>query len=165
MVKLREYFFNCKYLKKLNEVSDNCCEDNGNKYIDFDLYAKFKETASTDSLIIKDEYLVFIEFKKLDNFDNQNAWLKDKVKNQQILLKGYESYFLLQNLCKELDILEQFYNVEKRFVLVYKAKNAKKKIKKHFKNKLNRAKIAFDDVVVLECKNFINLLQRIENVF
>ena len=52
MVKLREYFYTCKFLKKLNEISDNCCDDNGDKYIDFDFFAGDK-FASVDSLIIK----------------------------------------------------------------------------------------------------------------
>ena len=70
MLKLREYFYTCKFLKKLNEISDNCCDDNGYKYIDFDFFAGDK-FASVDSLIIKDQYLLFIEFKKFDSFDNK----------------------------------------------------------------------------------------------
>ena len=168
MVKLRKYFFTCEFLKKLDEISDGCCEDNGNKYIDFDLFAGDK-FASCDSLIIKDEYLAFIEFKRFDLFENERKldnWLKDKSKNQQIILKGYESYFLIYNLCNELSINDKFETIEKRYILVYKASNAKNKINNHFKSKITRLRVAFDDAFPIECQRFKKLLQkRIENVF
>jgi len=144
-------------LETLDEVSDNCCEDNGKKYINFD---KVNDNLATaDCLIIKDSYFLLIEFKKLDEVEDIKEWTDDKIKNQQILLKAYESYFLLKKLIKNFD------KFEKRFVFVYKAYKSKKKIKEHFKSRLNRIKIAYDDVLVLECKNFKNLLQRIDNVF
>ena len=167
MVELREYFFTCRFLSKLNNVSDNCCNDNGNRYIDFDLFTGDK-FASVDSLIIKDEYILFIEFKRLDLFESDEElkkWLKNKVKIQQILLKGYESYFLVANKCKKFDIENKFSNIEKRFILVYKANNSKQKINNHFKSKINRLKIVYNDAFPVECKRFIKLLQRIENVF
>ena len=164
MVDLREYFFNCKFLKKLNEVSDGCCKDNGNKYIDFDLFAG-DNFASCDSLIIKDEYLLFIEFKTLNKFSNHKDFEKWFNKHEkQILLKGYESYFLLLKLCKTLRLKEKFESIEKKFILVYKADSFKNKIHNHFKNKVNRLKIAYDDAFSIECERFIKLLQRIENV-
>jgi hypothetical protein len=144
-------------LAPLDEVSDNCCEDNGKKCINFDRVDN--NLATADCLIIKDNYFLLVEFKKLDEVENINEWMEDKSKNQQILIKAYESYFLLRRLITNFDRLE------KRFVFVYKAHKSKKKIKEHFKSKLNRVKIAYDEVLVLECKNFKNLLQRIENVF
>ena len=164
MVELKEYFLSSKFLKKLNEISDNCCDDNGKKYIDFDLFAGNK-VASVDSLIIKDEYLLFIEFKKLDFKESEKLqdWLNKHEK--QILLKGYESFFLVYNLCEELNIKSKFENIEKRFIVVYKADNFKSKIKKHFKNKVNRLKIAYNEAFPIECERFYKLLERIENVF
>ncbi|MEO1958148.1 MAG: hypothetical protein ABGX23_01205 [Nautiliaceae bacterium] len=144
-------------LAPLNEVSDNCCEDNGKECIDFDKVDN--NLATADCLIIKDGYFLLVEFKKLDEVEDINEWMNDKSKNQQILIKAYESYFLLKKLVKNFD------KFEKRFVLVYKASKSKNKIKEHFKSKLSRIKIAYDEVLVLECKNFKNLLQRIENVF
>jgi hypothetical protein len=164
MVKLREYFYNCKFLKKLNEVSDNCCDDNGNKYIDFDLIDS--NLATVDTLIIRDKYLVFVEFKRFEVLDKEKIekWINNKEKIQQINLKGYESYFIVKNLCKKLNV-NNFEEIEKRFILVYKAEDAKKKIKNHFKSKINRLQVAYNLVIVRECNNFIKLLQRIENVF
>jgi len=167
MVELRKYFFTCQFLKKLNEVSDNCCDDNGYKYIDFDSFAGNK-IASVDSLIIKDDYLLFVEFKKFDEFKDEEdlkKHLNTREKNQQIILKGYESYFLVFNLCNNLKIKDKFESIEKRFILVYKANNFKNKINNHFKHKIDHLKIAYDKAFPIECERFKKLLKRIENVF
>ena len=144
-----------RLLEPLDIVSDNCCEDNGKTYINFD--KADNNLATADCLIIKDNYFLLVEFKKLDEVKNIEEWVEDKKRNQQILLKAYESYFLL----KSLKIIENFGNTEKRFVFVYKSDSYKKKIKNHFKNKLDRLKIAYNNVLVLECKNFKNLLERL----
>ena len=160
MVNLKVELF--KYLDFLDNVSDNCCENNGKKYIDFDKINC--NLATVDCLIIEEikQYIVLIEFKDL-RFLNAQEWVNDREKIQQILLKGYESFFILKQMFFENEI--DFNSVSKRFILVYNSNSSKKKIKAHFKNKLNRLKIAYDEVIILECKNFMNLLQRIENVF
>jgi len=165
MVKLKIKFF--KYLDFLDKVSDKCCEGYGKKYIDFDKIEP--NLASVDCLIIEEikNYIVLIEFKNLNDL-NQNEiekWINNKEKIQQILLKGYESYFVLRNICRDLAIIKKFNQIEKRFILVYKANFSKNKIKEHFKRKLKRLEITFDNVLILECKNFLNLLKRIDNVF
>ncbi|MEO1928049.1 MAG: hypothetical protein ABGX26_05110 [Nautiliaceae bacterium] len=144
-----------KLLETLDMVSDNCCEDDGKIYINFD--KADNNLATADCLIIKDSYFLLAEFKKIDEVKNIEEWMEDKKRNQQILLKAYESYFLL----KSLKVIENFENMEKRFVFVYKSDSYKKKIKNHFKNKLDRLKIAYNSVLVLECKNFKNLLERL----
>jgi len=144
-----------EFLETLDKVSDNCCKDNGKTYINFD--KADNNIATADCLIIKDSYFLLVEFKKIDEVENIEEWMEDKKRNQQILLKAYESYFLL----KSLKVIENFENMEKRFVFVYKSDSYKKKIKNHFKNKLDRLKIAYNSVLVLECKNFKNLLERL----
>ena len=162
---LENYFFVQKHLySTLSKVSDGMCEENGKNYIDFDSFPSFisiSSIATTDTLLLNKEkkYIVFVEFKNLSKVRDFNRWF-NRNRKQQIYLKAYESFLSLGELVVQKGFnYDHYYNLDKRFIVVYDTKDSKKKIHHHIKGKIKRFGFIFNDkVYVQRCEGFKKFL-------
>lgn len=165
---LEEYFNQNANLVDLKIVSDGICNNNLNRYIDFDAFIQslFQKGyflgdnfSSPDTILFnKDEnHIIFVEFKdmnSLETMDKLNEWWNDK--NKSVYLKmtdailGLSYYF--KNHC---DIsYDDFMNINKSFFYVYKSDSYKKRIKNHLSSKLSRYSFLFKNIRTAETKGF-----------
>jgi hypothetical protein len=163
---LYNYFFKEKYIfNTLSKISNEMCDDNGKKYIDFDNfpnYINIVSTATTDTLLLnlKENYIVFVEFKSFEKVKDFNKWF-NRTRKQQIYLKAYESFLTLEQLIITHSNFDHndYYNLDKRFIFVYNGKDAKKRIRRHIQGKIKRFKFIFDEkVFTMRCEGFKKIL-------
>lgn len=170
MVKYIEDIFlnNPNLWNTLDVVSDNCCPNiEDKKFINFDefkllcknnLTNRCDTPSSCDVLYFnqRENHIVFIEFKNLEDIENLPKWYKDK--QNSIYLKATDSILLLSlYLKKEKSIsLDSFEAIKKSFLFVYKAQNSRDKIHRHLNSKLTRYKFIFQNTLSIECDKFLN---------
>ncbi|KIM03927.1 MAG: hypothetical protein KN64_09350 [Sulfurovum sp. AS07-7] len=167
---LYDYFHQEKFLVSLSSVSDNICEDDDKKYIDFD---KFKEPqnccnltkgmnslSSVDSLLInKDKnHIIFVEFKYMEDlkdlkdvkewFKNKECSIKIKIPDSILLL----GYFLKENGYSFND----FIKMKKSFFYVYKNKSFKNTINNHLKGRFNKYDFLLENTKIIEAQAYRN---------
>ena len=171
---LYDYFHQDKFLETLSQVSDNICEDNGNKYINFD---KFKEPthcanltlgmnslSSVDSLLINKEHnhIIFVEFKDMNSFENFDAlkeWFKSK--DCSVKIKIPDSLLLLGTFLKENGYsFDKFMELEKSFFYVYKSTSSKNRINNHLKYRFTKYNFILKNIKTLETQSYINFLEK-----
>jgi hypothetical protein len=171
---LDNYFNKNIFLDKLSKISDNICQDNGNSYIDFD---KFKEPAncenitrgmnslsSVDSLLLNKEkkHIVFVEFKDMNSFENFNdlkEWFKSK--ECSVKIKIPDSILLLGYFLKKNGYsFDEFIELEKSFIYVYKSSSSKNKINNHLKYKFTKYNFMLKNIKIIESQSYIKFLEK-----
>ncbi len=164
---LCNYFNRDIFLDNLSVISDNICQDNGKKYINFD---KFKEPincsditkgmnslSSVDSLLINREknHIIFVEFKDMNDLDDIKSWFREKECNikikipDSILLLGY---FIQKNGYSFDDLI----NTKKSFFYVYKNRSAKRQINNHLRYKFSKYNFMLENIKIIESQAYIN---------
>jgi len=175
MVKfLYDYFNKQVFLDTLVKVSDNICQDNGKKYIDFD---RFKEPlncsditkgmnslSSVDSLLLNEEkkHIVFVEFKDMQKIEDANSlkeWFKAKECN--IKIKIPDSILLLGYfLKKEGYSFNEYIEIKKSFFYVYKSSSSKNIINNHLKHKFTKYNFMLKDIKIIESQSYMRFLEK-----
>ncbi|MFA5479085.1 MAG: hypothetical protein WC002_05600 [Candidatus Muiribacteriota bacterium] len=139
-----------QYLKPLTEISDNLIINNS-MWFDFDKFVsdicksrKKSTLKSTDTVLIYDKKIFFIEFKdiglgitKINNntiskYTDIDDFLNDKKKD--LRLKISESYIFLIELLKNSNNIEVIFNYDRFYYLVYNSQNNRQFIKEHINN-------------------------------
>jgi len=163
---LENYFYRQNHLyNTLNIISDKMCEDNEKNYIDFDnfpFFIKISSIATTDTLLLNKDnnYIVFVEFKNLNKVQDFKKWF-NRNRKQQIYLKAYESFLSLGELFNQETHYDysNYYNLDKRFILVYDGKDSRKRIQRHIQGKIKRFGFIFNDnVFTMRCSGFKKFL-------
>ena len=169
---IKEFFDDISSFKDLDIVSDGICKRNNKKYIDFDdfikkLYSsevlKGDTLSSCDTVLLnkQKQHIIFVEFKNMDSINDENElsnfWTD---KNKSLFLKITDSILALSYiLALKYNIsYDNFMNLSKSFIYVYKSDNYKKKIKKHLKNKFSRYNFLLKNISIIESKNFEEFL-------
>ena len=171
---LDNYFDKDIFLDKLSEISDNICQDNGNDYINFD---KFKEPifcdnitqgmnslSSVDSLLLNKEkkHIVFVEFKDMnsfENFDDLKEWFKTK--ECSVKIKIPDSILLLGYFLKKNGYsFDEFIELEKSFIYVYKSPSSKSKINNHLKYKFTKYNFMLKNIKIIESQSYMKFLEK-----
>ena len=171
---LKTHFQQNIFLNTLSNISDNICQDNGKKYIDFD---KFKEPSccaditkglqslsSVDSILINSDknHIIFIEFKDMDtmgDFEDIKEWIKEKDCN--IKIKIPDSILLLGYFLKENGYsFDEFMAVDKSFFYVYKSNSFKRKINNHLKYRFSKYNFILKYIKTMETQSYINFLEK-----
>jgi len=168
----KELIDNLGLIATLKEVSDNMCQDEERKCIDFDKFPSFcleecrvsqNQPATVDALILNfsEKHILFVEFKDLKTVAQAKEWLT-KVKLQQVFLKIHESFHMLSKyiVTKALASYDEFYSYKKSVLIVYDVKDTKRVFHKHFKGKVNRFRYLVEKELVINCKQFINFIER-----
>ncbi len=171
---LQEYFNTNTFLMGLNSVSDGICEDNGKDYIDFD---KFKEPAycynitkgmqslsSVDSILINQEskHIILVEFKDMNfigNFNDIKKWIKNK--DCSVKIKIPDSILLLGYFLKEKGYsFDDFMQLEKSFLYVYKSSTFKSQINNHLKYRFSKYNFMLKNIKTIETQSYIKFLEK-----
>ena len=171
---LYKYFNNEIFLNKLSIISDEICEDNANRYIDFD---KFKEPAyccditkgmqslsSVDSILInkQENHLIFIEFKDMNSigeFNEIKKWIEDK--DCSVKIKIPDSILLLGYFLKEKGYtFDEFIELKKSFFYVYKSNSFKSQINNHLKYRFSRYNFILNNIKTMETQSYIKFLEK-----
>jgi len=171
---LKTHFQQNIFLNTLSNISDNICQDNGKKYIDFD---KFKEPSccaditkglqslsSVDSILINSDknHIIFVEFKDMDtigDFEDIKEWIKEKDCN--IKIKIPDSILLLGYFLKENGYsFDEFMTVDKSFFYVYKSNSFKRKINNHLKYRFSKYNFILKYTKTMETQSYIKFLEK-----
>ena len=171
---LYDYFNRDIFLDSLSVVSDNICDDNGKRYINFD---KFKEPincnnitkgmnslSSVDSLLINKskQHIIFVEFKDMDSFEefsNLKEWFKKK--ECSIKIKIPDSVLLLGYFVKQNNYsFDEFIEIGKSFFYIYKSTLSKNKINNHLKYKFTKYNFLFKNIKIMESQSYIRFLEK-----
>ena len=171
---LDNYFNRDIFLDNLSAISDNICEDNGKKYIDFD---KFKEPlncsditkgmnslSSVDSLLLNQEqkHMIFIEFKDMQSFEeftDLKKWFKTK--ECSVKIKIPDSILLLGYFLKKNGYsFDEFIEVDKSFFYVYKSTSSKNKINNHLKYKFTKYNFMLKNTKIIESQSYMRFLEK-----
>ena len=159
---------------ELNIASDGICENNLNKYIDFDKFIGTLHTqkvftgntfSSCDTILLNEEnnHIIFVEFKDMKSILTDelliNWWKKQQPK---IYLKITDSLLgLSYYLNNEYSInYNNFMNTSKSFFYVYQSETYKSKINNHLKYKFSRYDYLFKNIRTIECNAFQNFLNK-----
>jgi hypothetical protein len=164
---LYEYFHQDIFLETLSQVSDTICEDNEKKYINFDIFKKphncanvtkgMNSLSSVDSLLInKDKnHIVFVEFKDMNDLENIEKWFKEK--ECSIKIKIPDSILLLGYFVQKNGYsFDDFMNIKKSFIYLYKNVSAKRKINNHLKYKFNKYNFMLRNTYIIESQAYRN---------
>ena len=171
---LYNYFNQDNFLDSLSVVSDNICEDNGQKYINFD---KFKEPtncnditqgmnslSSVDSLLLNQEkrHIIFVEFKDMQSFENFNDLKKwFKTKECSVKIKIPDSILLLGYFLKNNNYsFDEFIELDKSFFYVYKSTSSKNKINNHLKYRFTKYNFILKNIKIIESQSYMRFLEK-----
>ena len=165
---LEEHFNQHAEFVDLKTVSDGICNNNSNKYINFDEFIKslFQKGyfsgdtfSSPDTILLNstEKHILFVEFKDMSSLQSPediNEWWKDK--NRSVYLKITDTilglgYYLKNDCDKNYD---DFMDTSKSFFYVYKADTYKKKVKNHLQCKFSRYNFLFKNIRTAEAKKF-----------
>jgi len=168
VVFLYDYFHQEKFLASLDSVSDGILDNDGKKYIDFDLFKApenccdmtkgINSLSSVDSLLINQDenHIILVEFKDMDSFANFNLivqWLKEK--ECSIKIKIPDSILLLGYFLREKGYrFDDFLEMKKSFIYVYKNSKSKSKINNHLKFKFTKYNFMLANTKIIEAQNY-----------
>lgn len=161
--KIYDHFQKLGLLTCLNEVSHNTCDSNGKDYVDLDAFFDHLNTIgffksgdknkSCDTLLfnLEENHLLLVEFKRFNQFEGveeERVFFKNL--KTGIYLKMSESLLILSHyFYNELNISQDdFFNISKSFILVYRPRGNKELIHKslYSKTTINRNKYLFKNI-------------------